>query len=1130
MAHTKEDTVLKEVGDIEDSMETYAKILATNKPNPLGPGYIKLYLLSAVVFLCSTMNGFDSSLMGSINALPNYISYFDLPENGNASTGIVFAIFQVGQMCGALFIWMTDWYGRTWHIFFGCLGVCIGTIITSLATSLPIFIAGRFLLSFFATCGHTAAPLYLVEIAPPIYRGTIAGMYNTFYNVGSVFSTSAVYACHKYLSHHGDLDWRLPLWLQMVCPGLVCLVIKFYPESPRWLVSNDRHDEAQAIIATYHTNGDAEHPLVALQMREMLATVDREYQASWKDFFDLRVLVESRSSRYRLMLNIAFSWFGQFSGNNIVSYYLPIMLNGIGITDTNLKLILNIVYAVIGWVASIFSSRLHDVVGRRKMLMGTTAGMTVCLAIVAACAAGYTEYGNQTASTVTIVFIFKFGAIFACGFTPMQPIYPAEVVSNRMRAKAMGTFKLTAGAAGFLNTFVSPIALSNIGYWFYVFFVFWDTFELAFMYLFFVETKGSTLEELDVFFEAKNPRKASVEAVKARKRIIQEQRGSDSRRVRDAETRDTTQSEQVMLRMHTPQGFPGLVPIDNGPDGTRRAGVRRQWAVLQVLFPHATLDDLVDKDRAELIRLLSKSSSTDTDLPTERFGVALSVSDCPENAHDALEESDEADDSEDRHWDESAKDPATLATSDDINAIGLAGDRRRRSYLGICSVGAVLKTLFRLCPSAKACIIKDFKLWAPVQPDDTRPTLLPQGPVITPSSDSLRELRYITFYFDNVQAITPFLHEESFRVKFTTRDQQGSSWLGLCNMVLTVGSIASGSDTAHIHYYNRARSYLNLDSLGSGNLETLQALCLLGGYYLHYRNSPNMAYSILGAAQRLAIALGLHREPPVRNEQPDPEARGSYVLRLETRRRTWWSLYCLDTWATSLRPINRISVHEAQALDYDLQRWYDGLHPVLQHTIDAPPRMTVAREFLRNRYYNARLILSRCFLLYMTYEDTTRLHPHPAEQQMASLCRSIAGETIDAIALYWVPNRTQVWNAAWYLFQACMVPLLSIAMANMSDPAAVDPADVSAWYASLHKALEAFSEMRPWMRTSDRAPNIVAVLLRAMSQGPDGSIHTPSVTDGALNLFGMSDEFLIEMDWSELPNDENIFQSPFPLT
>lgn len=86
-------------------------------------------------------------------------------------------------MCGALFIWMADWYGRTWHIFFGCLGVCIGTIVTSLATNLPMFIGGRFILSFAATCAHTSAPLYLVEISPAAYRGTIAGMYNTFYNV-----------------------------------------------------------------------------------------------------------------------------------------------------------------------------------------------------------------------------------------------------------------------------------------------------------------------------------------------------------------------------------------------------------------------------------------------------------------------------------------------------------------------------------------------------------------------------------------------------------------------------------------------------------------------------------------------------------------------------------------------------------------------------------------------------------------------------------------------------------------------------------------------------------------------------------------------------------------------------------
>jgi hypothetical protein len=56
----------------------------------------------------------------------------------------------------------------------------------------------------------------------------------------------------------------------------------------------------------------------------------------------------------------------------------------------------------------------------------------------------------------------------------------------------------------------------NIRYWFYVFFVFWDVFEFAFIYFFFVETKGRTLEELDEVFNAKNPRKASTIALSTR--------------------------------------------------------------------------------------------------------------------------------------------------------------------------------------------------------------------------------------------------------------------------------------------------------------------------------------------------------------------------------------------------------------------------------------------------------------------------------------------------------------------------------------------------------------------------------------------------------------------------------------
>ena len=102
-----------------------AAALGTNKPATWGPGHRKLYGMCALVYLCSTMNGYDGSLMGSINAVPSYQQYYGLSANGAASTGIIFAIYQVGQMVGALFIWLADWRGRRLAIFLGVCGVVI---------------------------------------------------------------------------------------------------------------------------------------------------------------------------------------------------------------------------------------------------------------------------------------------------------------------------------------------------------------------------------------------------------------------------------------------------------------------------------------------------------------------------------------------------------------------------------------------------------------------------------------------------------------------------------------------------------------------------------------------------------------------------------------------------------------------------------------------------------------------------------------------------------------------------------------------------------------------------------------------------------------------------------------------
>jgi hypothetical protein len=85
---------------------------------------------------------------------------------------------------------------------------------------------------------------------------------------------------------------------------------------------------------------------------------------------------------------------------------------------------------------------------------------------------------------------------------------------------------------------------------------------------------------------------------------------------------------------------------------------------------------------------------------------------------------------------------------------------------------------------------------------------------------------------------------------------------------------------------------LNLAALGAPTIETVQTLGLIGGWYCHYISQPNLGYSLIGAAVRMAVSLGLQREPYDSHLTLDP----TRTVYREYKRRIWWSLCCLETW------------------------------------------------------------------------------------------------------------------------------------------------------------------------------------------------------------------------------------------
>jgi hypothetical protein len=234
--------------------------------------------------------------------------------------------------------------------------------------------------------------------------------------------------------------------------------------------------------------------------------------------------------------------------------------------------------------------------------------------------------------------------------------------------------------------------------------------------------------------------------------------------------------------------------------------------------------------------------------------------------------------------------------ADDVNALSIA-TRQPSTYLGISSINAVLKVIKWVNPESMA-----------------RPTTTSSGnkpgqlqvPKLTtfftpPAQSQASDLQLIDAYFNFIHPSMPLLDEPDFRQTYVSNTRRDDHWLALMNMVLALGCIAfyPSDDTTHITYCKRARQHLALESLGSAHLETVQTLGIMAGHYLHYISQPNLAYVLIGAAVRIATALGLHKEiADTDSDESENRPLQSPSVPNDLRRRIWWSLYCLDTWGS----------------------------------------------------------------------------------------------------------------------------------------------------------------------------------------------------------------------------------------
>lgn len=252
--------------------------------------------------------GFDSSLMGAMNANSGWHEDLNIPKTGGY-LGIVTAIYTIGNLAGSFIAGpASDRYGRRIGMFGGSIIVLIGAIVMASAQTSGAYMAGRFLAGFGVAIVRSAAPAFVTEISPVHWRGPATLLYNSLWLIGAILASSIAYGTGPLKS---SLSWRLPLILQVVPSAIVVIFSLFLPESPRWLVANDRYEEARNLLVKYHAAGDENSPLVSLEMAEMRASIKQ--LASDKRWYDYSELVNNKPSRYRTFLVVSMACIGKRS-------------------------------------------------------------------------------------------------------------------------------------------------------------------------------------------------------------------------------------------------------------------------------------------------------------------------------------------------------------------------------------------------------------------------------------------------------------------------------------------------------------------------------------------------------------------------------------------------------------------------------------------------------------------------------------------------------------------------------------------------------------------------------------------------------------------------------------------------
>ncbi|KAH7329469.1 general substrate transporter [Stachybotrys elegans] len=487
-------------------------------------------LVFVMVYLsfCAFNFGYDVGTFGGVQAMRSFAEEFgeyDEEKKMYALPGWLSSVMTATPFLGkavgcAVSGWMAEKWGRRRAILLMCTLSFVGAVLQTSAKTAAQFTVGRVLI--FAMTGFVIVvlPLFQAEVSPKAIRGMFGSMLQLMIVLGQVTATLVSYGTHDLPDSRA---WKIPVGLQLVLPFVTVLLLPLLPESPRWLLSQGRAEDAAGSLARLRPRASAED--IQVEIKAILHAHADQAKGTWAEVFD-------RKNRIRTGVAVLAMFGQQITGQTFPSQYGVIFYQTQGFASR--AFLFNVAASIVSLGAVIMTWLYVDEVGRRPVLLTGGLCMGLSLFMLGGVASASQEQLDRGLRHLIVASILLFCFFFNLSWAPISYIVVSETAALRVKEKTNLLACVVSVLTAFATSFSTPYLINphyanlggKVGYIF-------GSFNLVMVVATFFcipELKGRTLEEVDQLFESGVPlRRFGSVRTKTAQEMYDEDFGHDTR-------------------------------------------------------------------------------------------------------------------------------------------------------------------------------------------------------------------------------------------------------------------------------------------------------------------------------------------------------------------------------------------------------------------------------------------------------------------------------------------------------------------------------------------------------------------------------------------------------------------------